>query len=66
MEAMLGISCIATLISTSKDSMPFLLLLMSSLQQNWRREQNRFCLELKGVYVGGSKKAKTMYAHTNK
>jgi hypothetical protein len=22
---------------------------MSSLQQNWRRGQNRFCLELRGV-----------------
>jgi hypothetical protein len=25
--------------------MSFLLLLMSSLQKNWRRGQNRFCLE---------------------
>jgi hypothetical protein len=22
---------------------------MSSLQQNWRREQNKFCLEARGV-----------------
>jgi hypothetical protein len=29
--------------------MSFLLLLMSSLQQNWRRGQNRFCLEASGV-----------------
>jgi hypothetical protein len=29
--------------------MSFLLLLMSSLQQNWRRGQNTFCLEVKGV-----------------
>jgi hypothetical protein len=24
---------------------------MFSLQQNWRKEQNRFCLEVKGVEV---------------
>jgi hypothetical protein len=29
--------------------MSFLLLLMSSLQQNWRRGQNRFCLEAREV-----------------
>jgi hypothetical protein len=28
--------------------MSFLLLLMSSLQQNWRKGQNRFCLEGRG------------------
>jgi hypothetical protein len=32
----------------------FLLLFMSSLQQNWKRGQNRFCLEARGV--GGKKK----------
>jgi hypothetical protein len=26
----------------------FLLLLISTLQQNWRKAQNRFCLEAKG------------------
>jgi hypothetical protein len=28
--------------------MSFLLLLMSTLQQNWRKGQNRFCLEVRG------------------
>jgi hypothetical protein len=46
MEAMLGISlCISALISTNKNTMSFLLLLVPSLQQYWRRGQNRFCLE---------------------
>jgi hypothetical protein len=48
---------------------------MSSLQQNWRRGQNRFCLEAMGVEgVGGGKgtertvgeRAQSMYAHMNK
>jgi hypothetical protein len=51
MEAMLGV-CIAILISTSKNALSFLLLLMSSLQQNWRKRQNRFCLEVRGVERG--------------
>jgi hypothetical protein len=52
--------------------MSFLLLLMSSLQQKWRKGQNRFCLEV-GVRGGergdrgqGGEMAQTMYAHTNK
>jgi hypothetical protein len=45
---------------------------MSSLQQNWRKGQNRFCLEVRGL---GERKAaggrgremgQTMYAHMNK
>jgi hypothetical protein len=48
MEAMLGI-CIAFLISTSKNTLSFLLLLVFTLQQNWRKGQNRFCLEVRGV-----------------
>jgi hypothetical protein len=28
-------------------------MLMSSLQQNWRKGQNRFCLEARGVGVKG-------------
>jgi hypothetical protein len=66
--------CIAILISTSKTTMSFLLLLMSTLQQNWRRGQNRFCLEARGIRgkVGGGRRgqegemAQTMYAHMNK
>jgi hypothetical protein len=32
---------------TSKNTMPFLLLLMSSFQQNWRRGQYRVCLKMR-------------------
>jgi hypothetical protein len=51
----------------------FLLLLMFSLQQNWRRGQNRFCLEVRGTWGEGKgsggrwrEMAQTMYAHMNK
>jgi hypothetical protein len=47
--------------------------LMFSFQQNWRRGQNRFCLEARGLGggKGGSEghvgeMAQTMYAHINK
>jgi hypothetical protein len=37
---------------------------MSSLQQNWRKEQNRFCLKVReGEGSGGGQ---TMYGHMNK
>jgi hypothetical protein len=43
---------------------------MSFLQQNWRRGQNRFCLEEEGVGGEGrgerGEMAQTMYAHMNK
>jgi hypothetical protein len=46
MEAMLGISLYSYLYPKSaKNAMSFLLSLKFSLQQNWKREQNRFCLE---------------------
>jgi hypothetical protein len=48
MEAMLETLCIAVLILTSKNGLSFLLLLMSSLQQNWRKGWNRFHLEVRG------------------
>jgi hypothetical protein len=44
---------------------------MSSLQQNWRRGQIRFCLEATGIggererWGQGGKMAQTMYAHMN-
>jgi hypothetical protein len=55
--------------------MSLLLSFMFSLQHNWRRGQNRFCLEVKRV--GGERgerggkgqrteMAQTMYAHMNK
>jgi hypothetical protein len=62
----------AILISTSKNVMLFLLLLMFTLQQNWRKGQNRFCREATGMgEEGGSwgqrgEMAQTKYAHMNK
>jgi hypothetical protein len=50
----------------SKNAMTFLLSLMLSLQQNWRRGQNSFCLETRGVGHWQGKMAQTMYTHKNK
>jgi hypothetical protein len=71
MKAMLGISYIVVLISTRKNAMSFLLLLISTLQQNWRKAQNRFCLEGRGRGRGWrqgreGEMTQTMYAHVNK
>jgi hypothetical protein len=47
----------------------FLLLLISTLQQNWRNGQNRFCLEERGMRGEGGgggqggEMAQTMYVH---
>jgi hypothetical protein len=63
---------IAIRISTSKTTVYFLVLLMSSLQQNWRKGQNRFCLEARRVGGKGrcvehwGKMSQTMYAHRSK
>jgi hypothetical protein len=38
---------------------------MSSLQQNWRKGQNRFCLEARGER-GEGEMAQTMYTCMNK
>jgi hypothetical protein len=50
--------------------MSFLLLLVSTLQQNWRKAQNRFCLEGRRgrVWRWGQEGEMTqiMYAHVNK
>jgi hypothetical protein len=52
--------------------MSFLLLLISSLQQNWRRGQGSFCLEERVMgkrgrrEQAGGRKAQTMYAYMNK
>jgi hypothetical protein len=50
----------------------FLLLILSSLQQNWRKEQNRFFLEVRegggrgsGPGAGG-RNDPNIYAHMNK
>jgi hypothetical protein len=34
--------------------MSFLLLLISTLQWNWRKAQNRFCLEMRGEVERGA------------
>jgi hypothetical protein len=48
MEAMLGIYLYSYLyLKLAKTTLSFLLLLMSSLQQNLRRGQSRFCLEVR-------------------
>jgi hypothetical protein len=55
MEAILRISLYSYLyLKLAKNGMYFLLSLMFSLQQNWRRGQNRFCLEASGVRERGS------------
>jgi hypothetical protein len=51
--------------------MSFLLLLISTLQRNWRKVQNRFCLEVRWGGEGGGRgqggeMTQTMYAHVNK
>jgi hypothetical protein len=57
MEAMLGIFLYSYPLSqTSKNSISFLLLIMSSLQQNWRRGQNTFCLEKRRDWREGAEK----------
>jgi hypothetical protein len=49
MEATLGISLYSYPYVKLAKTLSFLLLLISSLQQNWRRGQIRFCLEEKGI-----------------
>jgi hypothetical protein len=45
---------------------------MFSLQQNWRRGQDRFCLEVRGLvgegrdWEQGGQMTQTMYAYMNK
>jgi hypothetical protein len=43
---------------------------MSTLQENWRKGQNRFCLEVRRVGGRGrgweEEMAQTIYAHMNK
>jgi hypothetical protein len=48
-DAMLGISLSSYPYLKLAKMLSFLLLLMSSLQQNWRKGQNRFCLEARGA-----------------
>jgi hypothetical protein len=46
--------------------------MLSSLQQNWRKGQNRFCLEARGEVkregagMGRGEMTQTMYAYKNK
>jgi starvation-inducible outer membrane lipoprotein len=62
MEAMLGISLYSYPLSQLAKTLSFLLLLMSSLQQNWSKGQNRFCQEARW----GGEVAQTAYANMNK
>jgi hypothetical protein len=73
MEAMLGISLYSYPYLKLAKMLFFLLFLVSSFQQNWRRGQNRFCLEVRrvggrGMRWGwwGGEMAQTIYAHMNK
>jgi hypothetical protein len=55
----------------SKNAVSFFLLLMSTLQQNWRKGQKRFFLEVRGVGERGRGwgiwgRNGPMYAHMNK
>jgi hypothetical protein len=69
---MLGISQYSFLMPTSKNALSFILLLMFTLQQNWSKGQNRFCLkprgwgEKEGVGSRGGVTAKIMYTYINK
>jgi hypothetical protein len=73
-ETMLGISLYSYSYLKLSKILSFLLSLMTSLQQNWRRGQNRFCLEVRKVggrqrMVGGPEGGigiQTLYTHMNK
>jgi hypothetical protein len=70
MEAMLGIAVDSYPYPTSKNAV-FLLFFMFTLQQNWRKGQNRFCLEERWMWGEGEgsgqglEMAQTKYAHMN-
>jgi hypothetical protein len=49
METMLGISLYSYLYLKLAKCISFILLLTFSPQQNWRRGQNWFCLEARGL-----------------
>jgi hypothetical protein len=72
MEAMLGISLYSYPYFSRKNALSFLLLRMSSLQQNWRKGQKRFFLKARGLRRRGQGKGaggrndQTMNAHMNK
>jgi hypothetical protein len=59
-----------SLSQTSKNALSFLLLLMSTLLENWRRQQKRFCLEARGKGGNGgwewNMRNGPMYVHMNK
>jgi hypothetical protein len=69
MEAMLGMS-LYSYPYLKQNAVSLLLLLMSSLQQNWKKGQNRFYLEACGVEGEsrgqGVEMAQTIYVHMNK
>jgi hypothetical protein len=64
-----NLSVLLSLSQNKKNAMFFLLLLMSSFQQNWKRKgQKTFCLQVRGLEGGGAgeEMAQTMYAYMNK
>jgi hypothetical protein len=70
MEAMLGISLYSCPYLNQQKHYVFLII--ASLQQNWRKGQNRFCLEARGVERRGKgegdgegEMTQTMYACMN-
>jgi hypothetical protein len=51
MEAMTWISLFSCIyLKLAKNATSFLISLLFSLQQNWRRGQNRFCLEARWLW----------------
>jgi hypothetical protein len=73
MEAMLGISLYSYPYLKLAKMLYLSYYCSSSLPQNWRRGQNRFCLEARGgvgkkegVEGQGGEMVQTMYAHMNK
>jgi hypothetical protein len=44
-----NLSVYPSLSQASKNAMSFLLYLVFSIHQNWRKGQNKFCLEARGV-----------------
>jgi hypothetical protein len=55
MEAMIGISLYSYLYLKLAKMLCLSCYLLFSLQQNWRRGQNRFCLEARGPREEGEK-----------
>jgi hypothetical protein len=53
-------------LSSTAKTFVFLIIAMSSLQQNWRKGQNKFCLEVSGVGTGGRNDPNNEYINKEK